>query len=38
MGFAAIYTGRIAPERGRGSDEMKAISGSLALLTNGLQR
>lgn len=30
----AIYTGRIAPERGRRRDEMKAISGSHALLTN----
>ena len=30
----AIYTGKVAPERGRRRDEMKAISGSLALLTN----
>lgn len=30
----AVYTGRIAPERGRRRDEMKAISGSHALLTN----
>ena len=30
----AIYYGRIAPERGRRSDEMRAISGSHALLTN----
>lgn len=30
----AIYTGRVAPERGRRRDEMIAISGSLTLLTN----
>jgi TnpA family transposase len=30
----AIYTGKVAPERGRRRDEMKAISGSLALLTS----
>ena len=30
----AIYTGRIAPERGRRRDELRAISGSHALLTN----
>ncbi|MPW18135.1 Tn3 family transposase [Paraburkholderia sp. CNPSo 3157] len=30
----AIYTGKIAPERGRRRDEMIAISGSLTLLTN----
>ncbi|MBA3596155.1 MAG: Tn3 family transposase [Methylibium sp.] len=30
----AIYYGRISPERGRRRDEMKAISGSHALLTN----
>ena len=30
----AIYYGRIAPERGRRADEMIAISGSHALLTN----
>lgn len=30
----AIYYGRIAPERGRRSDEMIAISGAHALLTN----
>lgn len=30
----AIYTGRVAPERGRRRDEMVAISGSLTLLTN----
>lgn len=30
----AIYTGKVAPDRGRRSDEMIAISGSLTLLTN----
>jgi TnpA family transposase len=30
----AIYTGRVAPERGRRRDEMVAISGSLTLLAN----
>lgn len=30
----AIYHGRILPERGRRRDEMRAISGSHALLTN----
>nr|WP_245639727.1 transposase [Paraburkholderia heleia] len=30
----AIYTGKIAPERGRRRDEMIAISDSLTLLTN----
>ncbi|MBB5509073.1 hypothetical protein HDG35_005366 [Paraburkholderia sp. JPY681] len=30
----AIYTGKIAPERGRRRDEMIAIFGSLSLLTN----
>jgi TnpA family transposase len=30
----AIYTGRVAPERGRRRDEMIAISGALTLLTN----
>jgi TnpA family transposase len=30
----AIYTGQLAPERGRRRDEMKAISGSHALLTS----
>lgn len=30
----AVYTGKVAPERGRRRDEMKAISGSRALLTN----
>ncbi|MCA8199280.1 Tn3 family transposase [Burkholderia vietnamiensis] len=30
----AIYTGRVASERGRRRDEMVAISGSLTLLTN----
>nr|WP_257993276.1 Tn3 family transposase [Cupriavidus pauculus] len=30
----AVYTGKIAPERGRRRDEMIAISGSLTLLTN----
>ncbi|TDG02544.1 Tn3 family transposase [Paraburkholderia guartelaensis] len=30
----AIYTGKVAPERGRRRDEMIAISGSLTLLTN----
>ena len=30
----AIYTGQLAPERGRRRDEMKAISGSHALPTN----
>ncbi|CAD6563197.1 Tn3 family transposase [Paraburkholderia sabiae] len=30
----AIYTGKIAPERGRRRDEMIAISGCLTLLTN----
>ena len=30
----AVYTGKVAPERGRRPDEMKAISGSHALLTN----
>lgn len=30
----AVYTGKVAPERGRRRDEMKAISGAHALLTN----
>lgn len=30
----AVYTGKLAPERGRRRDEMKAISVSHALLTN----
>ena len=30
----AIYSGRVAPERGRRRDEMVAISGAHALLTN----
>ncbi len=30
----AIYTSRVASERGRRCDEMMAISGSLTLLTN----
>ncbi|MDM0109851.1 Tn3 family transposase [Variovorax sp. J22R24] len=30
----AVYTGKLAAERGRRRDEMKAISGSHALLTN----
>lgn len=30
----AIYTGKVAAERGRRRDEMRAISGSHALLTN----
>jgi TnpA family transposase len=30
----AVYHGRIAPERGRRGDEMRAISGAHALLTN----
>jgi hypothetical protein len=30
----AVYTGRVAPERGRRRNEMRAISGSHALLTN----
>ena len=30
----AILTGRLAPERGRRKEEMWAISGSHALLTN----
>ena len=30
----AIYYGRLAPERGRRQDELVAISGSHALLTN----
>jgi TnpA family transposase len=30
----AVYTGKVAPERGRRRDEMNAISGSHALLTN----
>lgn len=30
----AIYTGKVAPERGRRRDEMIAISGSLTLLPN----
>jgi TnpA family transposase len=30
----AIYTGRVAPERGRRRDEIVAISGSLTLLMN----
>ena len=30
----AVYSGNVAPERGRRRDEMKAISGSHALLTN----
>uniref|UniRef100_UPI00355C261E Tn3 family transposase n=1 Tax=Burkholderia cenocepacia TaxID=95486 RepID=UPI00355C261E len=29
-----MYTGRVAPERGRRRDEMVAISGTLTLLTN----
>ena len=29
-----MYSGKVAPERGRRRDEMKAISGSHALLTN----
>ena len=30
----AVYSGKLAPERGRRREEMKAISGSHALLTN----
>ncbi len=30
----AVYSGKLAPERGRRRDEMRAISGSHALLTN----
>ena len=30
----AVYSGKVAPERGRRRDEMRAISGSHALLTN----
>ena len=30
----AVYHGRIAPERGRRREEMRAISGAHALLTN----
>ena len=30
----AVFHGRVMPERGRRSDEMRAISGSHALLTN----
>jgi len=30
----AVYTGNVAPERGRRRDEMRAISGAHALLTN----
>ena len=30
----AVYSGKVAPERGRRRDEMLAISGSHALLTN----
>ena len=30
----AVYSGKVAPERGRRRDEMKAISGSHVLLTN----
>ena len=30
----AVYSGKVAPERGRRRDETKAISGSHALLTN----
>lgn len=30
----AVYSGKVAPERGRRREEMKAISGSHALLTN----
>ncbi|MFH1344927.1 MAG: Tn3 family transposase, partial [Pseudomonadota bacterium] len=30
----AIYTGNVAPERGRRADELTAISGSLALMSN----
>ena len=30
----AVYSGKVAPERGRRRGEMKAISGSHALLTN----
>ena len=29
-----VYSGKVAPERGRRRDEMLAISGSHALLTN----
>jgi TnpA family transposase len=32
----AVYTGKIAPERGRRRDELMAISGSHALLTNAV--
>ena len=30
----AVYSGRIAPERGRRPDELRAISGAHTLLTN----
>jgi hypothetical protein len=30
----AVYSGKVAPERGRRRDELKAISSSHALLTN----
>ena len=30
----AVYSGKVSPERGRRRDEMRAISGSHALLTN----
>ena len=30
----AVYSGKVAPERGRRRDEMKAISGSHALITH----
>lgn len=30
----AVFSGKVAPERGRRRDEMRAISGSHALLTN----
>jgi hypothetical protein len=30
----AVYSGKVTPERGKRRDEMKAISGSHALLTN----
>jgi len=32
----AVYSGKVAPERGRRRDEMRAISASHALLTNNV--
>jgi TnpA family transposase len=32
----AVYSGKVAPERGRRADEMRTISGSLTLLANSV--